>query len=239
MLIPAPCKILSKWPKLTTAAGTITYVGSNASADANAGTFDITNTMDTGSSVFQRGDLVFLLVATGNDAGTADTHLISRQGGWKLLVREVNTIRMEVWYRMLESFDELGTTRMSACDVTDARFAGYYVVRGVDPWDHFHGVGPTIATGSSTNPDPASITPVSENSLIIVFAASGVNDSTPGGITSYGNQETSSVLDDFPITGTTISRSLAVAAAENPGAFATWSTGAWITATVAVVPARY
>ena len=92
----------------------------------------------------------------------------------------------------------------------------------------------TAATGSSTTPDPGSLSPTggSKDYLWIAGTAQAADDATAGP-TSYTDLNTARASSS--VTCATAERTL-TAASEDPGAF-TIPTGAWIATVVAVHPA--
>jgi hypothetical protein len=114
-----------------------------------------------------------------------------------------------------------------------------FALRGVDtgtPED-----AALVTGGNSTNdPDPGSVTTVTANAWVIAVAASSdaSGDATvtePSGysnpISALGNGSGR----DSMVAGAT--KLVAAAGAEDPGAFTNWTTGDWVSVTVAVRPA--
>ncbi len=99
--------------------------------------------------------------------------------------------------------------------------------------------GPT----TSTNPDPASITTVSDNAAVIAICASNISDTTPGDIsggyaTAAPGKQTLNQADTNPGTIAMTWRNVAAMGTENPGAFSSWGSAAWACGTVALRPWR-
>lgn len=97
----------------------------------------------------------------------------------------------------------------------------------------------TTASGSSTNPDPGSIIPTSNNCAIVVMCGNNNIDASPGTITNYSTPvvATSDTSFDSTFAGCYRILSGGAGSSENPGAFPSWVTGAWGVATIALRPA--
>lgn len=96
----------------------------------------------------------------------------------------------------------------------------------------------TVAQASSTNPDSPSITTVTNGAAVVSLAGSIVSDSSVTVPTGYGdkvNISTSGETQDYSAAGAWITK--ATAGAENPAAWASWASGIWGAATVALRPA--
>jgi hypothetical protein len=157
-------------------------------------------------------------------------------GGWTKKLRQTvgTNVVQELWYKWADHGLQTWTvqgfnsgTNGCGCCVT--------VLRNVDPFFPFD-VEPVIVTGNSTNPNPGSITPVSNNCAIIIAANSSASDSSTTQPANYTNQMM------VPTSGATISmgmasRTLNPPAAEDPANWTTWSTGNWSALTIAIRPA--
>jgi hypothetical protein len=115
--------------------------------------------------------------------------------------------------------------------------------RGVDPV-----LGPTDATTTtsgpttSANPDPASITTVRDSAAVVAICSSSISDTTPGDVSGYATatpgKQTLNQTDTAPGTTAMTWVLKAAAGAEDPGAFSSWTSAAWVCSTVALRPWR-
>jgi len=144
--------------------------------------------------------------------------------------------RFGVWIKKMSSSPD-ASVLCRGNSVTSAAVAyGCYVFRGVDgttPQD----ATATTATGISTNPNPASITTVTDAAWVLAFGNGNVNDATPGTISGYSNQYNTTANDTEPITVAGATLEKATAGAENPAAWSSWADSEWYTVTVALRPA--
>lgn len=97
----------------------------------------------------------------------------------------------------------------------------------------------TSATGSSTNPDSPAVTPSQNQACIVIGAATPLRDTSPSGlIANYlpATPTNTNGNDTFATTAAMAYRILAAGggASENPPAFNSWSTSAWVACTLAL-----
>lgn len=107
---------------------------------------------------------------------------------------------------------------------------------GVDTTTPEDGVSIVFASGSSTNPDPGSITPGSTGGIALIMAWSRVNDSTktaPTGYTEVVDIAASADTNDVSLYGA-YKFGMVSGVAENPDAIGSWSTGDWGAWTISV-----
>lgn len=168
-------------------------------------------------------DLVILY--GGRDGRTPVT-----PSGYTLLVTQ-NFLK--VFYKFMGSTPDTGVTWRGSGVATDAQAAGYFIVRGADfvtPFD----VTSTVAGASSTNPDPASITTVTANALVIAIAAQQVDTGISAGPAGYSGFQVFGTLDTARIRAAGAYKLLGAAGAEDPGVFTSASAVAWNTITLAI-----
>lgn len=111
-----------------------------------------------------------------------------------------------------------------------------FVLRGVDTSTPIDATT-TTASATSTNPDPASITTVTNGAWVLACAASLVADTSVTAPSGYSNQtdiDSNALTADVTIG--VASKEITTAGAENPASWTTWSSAAWKTATVALRP---
>jgi hypothetical protein len=94
------------------------------------------------------------------------------------------------------------------------------------------------ATGSSTNPNPPSITPVTNGAVVLIAAQSAISDTSPGTVGSYttGNVNANSTNDMSMSCGYRLG--LAAGVAEDPANWSSWGNANWRAVTVAIKPAQ-
>lgn len=209
----------------------ITVVGAAQSGSAANGG-DVTLTF-TGSPAAD--DVVYVGAAVGTSGVTAPT--ISTAGYVDIandgLTRpnSISTI-----FRKKLTGAATTVTIVGSGAPQDTTVAVAIVLRGVNLSTH-EDATPTQASGSSTNPDAASITTVTDNAWVLDFAFSPVNDAAVTAPSGYTAQANAANTDANPISGAVASKEKTTAGAENPGTYTAWLTGAWNTFTVAVRPA--
>lgn len=98
---------------------------------------------------------------------------------------------------------------------------------------------PTTASGSSTNPNNASITTTFNKAWVLAFASSAVNDATITAPSGYINQTNIAQTDTNPSTTGVATKEVTVAGAEDPASWTDWATGTWGAITVAVRPGGF
>lgn len=207
---------------------TISIVGVGQGGNAiNGG--DVTLTFNVAPI---KGDVVYLF--GGHGAGT--NTIGPSTAGYTALISDTSTVcKFGVWRKVMGSSPDTTVVGQGGGNASDAVAYCSFVLRGVDqntPED----VTTTTSTSTSVNPDPPSITPITNGAWILALASSVVNDATPGTITNYINTVSSTATDTNPFTTAGATRQVANGA-ENPGAFSSWSSGVWFAASVAVRPA--
>lgn len=91
----------------------------------------------------------------------------------------------------------------------------------------------TVASGTSTNPDPPSETPSwTDPTLFVVFEGSGATTNTTAGPSGYSNFQNSKASNDPNASSAT--KQVTVGAAENPGIFTNAGSQSWTAITLAV-----
>ena len=95
----------------------------------------------------------------------------------------------------------------------------------------------TTATGSSTNPDPPSITTVTDGAIVIACAGGAINDASVTAPSTYTHIDSWNSNGTNDVTAAMASKIIASHGAENPATYTTWSNSKWATATIALRPA--
>lgn len=220
----------SPWPRQGSGITVFNASGSTG-INGNAISFTIPGTV-------RRGD--FLCLLTGFPTTNTPPADFLTNAGFKKLLRHSNVCIMEIWWKFADYGDIYSVVRCPGNgQAADGHAVNMQAFRGVDIMNPFDDVTPTTASGTSTNPDAPSITPRTDGSIVIITAASNNNDSSTGVPTNYSNLRDDSGNDTNSLTVAQASRVLATAAPEDPGAWTSWVTGDWITATFCLRPARY
>jgi hypothetical protein len=170
----------------------------------------------------------YVLVAGGHGSGAAT--LDNPGSGYT---------RWGVWYKKLGATPDASVVCDGGGNTNDGVVYMSWVLRGVHP-NVFEDVPYTLASGSSTNPNCASITPVTVGAWVFALAASANNDgsvSTPLG--GYTNFITDNAVESAPITAAGARSAPWSSGAEDPPEFRTWVTGDWSALTLAVKPNDY
>lgn len=211
----------------------LSFIGAATATATNGGnaTFNLAAANPSGPS---DGDLVVIISGTFGRAGNEGR--IGNALSYVPLVDVTATTRLRVAYKVFGSSETAPVVEGSG-NTADALVAACIILRGQDasPID----VTSTTANGSSADPDPASITPVSNDCAIITLATSGVNDGGVLAPTNYTRVAQNAAADTNNITTAIAYRILTGGAGspEDPATFTAWSSGAWVAATVAIRPA--
>jgi hypothetical protein len=208
----------------------ISLVGSGVEASAiNGG--NVTLTLPVGMA---EGDVVYVFAAwSSNSLGGGTTS----SSGWTQVGSTVDsgTLRTTLWRKTMGAVPDTSFVAVGTTASTDACAALGYALRGVDlttPED----AAPTTANGSSTNPDAASITTVTNGAYGLAFAGSQVIDGSISPPSGWGNQVDISANDDQNLTVAGATLLHGVAGAVNPASWTTWSSGVWVAWNVAARP---
>jgi len=213
----------------------ITFIGSASGSAINGANATINVGGVTGIA---DGD--FLIVMTGTFARAAGNGLVTTNGTGNF-TEPVNATSTNFRGRVACKFRTGDTTLTMAgsANTADAVAGLCMVFRGVDPVAPLD-VAAVSATGSSANPDPPAIIPVTDHAFIVAMAASMVRDTSwSGTVTNYLPATPVGVASAAETNASTVAgmyRDLAVAALENPAAFTSWSSGTWVAATLALNP---
>lgn len=212
----------------------IEFVGSNTGTTTNGGNVAIDLTALTGGidTRPRNGDIILAFGAVPSNTAGIDW------SGYTVIDEDVNsasTGRGALYYKISDGTE---TTATFTGDGSGTSSVGALVMvfRGVDTADPFSATA-TTATGSSTNPAPAAITPDYPESASVVFAFSRVNDATITVPANYGNLVTVNAgADTNDVSLAAAWRGGRLAVAHTPGTFTGWSTGSWRAITVALKP---
>jgi hypothetical protein len=207
---------------------------------------NLRGTPTTGSAI--NGGNITLSLPTGRVAGDVvvvfyATNAVSGGGtsssGWTQIGSNLGaTTRIQVFRKVMGASPDanivlVGTT--AAADSSSAIAIAFSGVNNATPED---AAVPQGATGSSTNPDPAAITPITTGAVAIAYAATSVVDTTgTSGPTGYSNFTQVSSSDTNSTTSYLAWKgALAGGVSENPSAFTGVSTAAWAAYSVVLKP---
>jgi hypothetical protein len=207
----------TRTPSTSVVAG-ITFIDS---AQSTTGTL----TLPAG---LQQNDLV--IVASYRDDATAAlaTGYTNGQTGTS------NSVNYRWAYKFMPATPDTTITGLSTTGIISIAL----VFRGVNTTTPLDVAAPTVATNTAGMPDSPSITPVTNNSMIValgyldddIITATAPTNYTLGRTANYGSANAG---------GTVMAayRKLVTAAAENPGVFGGGGDDAWVASTIALRPA--
>lgn len=217
----------------TTAAG-ISQVGNILGVGAANGG-DCTLTFSTAPIA---GDLV---IVWGGHTSTRATPIGPSTSGYALWpgssVQTQSTNTFGVWYKIMGTTPDTSAVGQGTGNIQDAAAYGCIVLRGVDT-SSISDATIVFANGSSTNPDPGSITPGTTGAAVVICAGGVVNDSTWTNPANYSTTVAGNATDNNPysVGGSVRLAGLTGGTPENPAAFTGVTTSVWIAATIAVKP---
>lgn len=195
------------------------------------------NVTITFTSTPQEGDLVLVF---GGHPHQAATNLGPSTAGYTAIATHTAAApNFGAWYKVMGSSPDTSVVCYGSGNALDGTAYACYVIRGADPDSPFDATATTAGPTTSTNPDPPSITTVTNNALVIAMSGSQVTDATPGTIASYHATISGTANDSNDITVGGAMRIKASFGTEDPGAWSTWSSGANYSITVAIRPRAY
>lgn len=192
----------------------------------DAATTDFDLTLPT----LAENDVVYLFVAQiGTGIGLTDPN------GFTELFNSTDVVDRFVVLRKVMGATPDTTVTIDTATVSRTVIALAVCLRGVDtttPEDATT-TGTTTAT-SSTNPDSASITTVTNGAWVISAFRTAVGDTTVTAPSGYTNQVDHTLN---ALTAGAATKEVATAGAEDPASWTNVSSGSWYAATIAVRPA--
>jgi hypothetical protein len=194
---------------------------------------DITLSMPAGLS---ENDVVYVGYALSATAGAGGT---SSSGWTQLSTNNDNTVRTQIFRKVIGASPDASIVLTGNTGGTRSSSAIAIAFSGVDTSTPEDGVALVKATGTSTNPDPGSATPNTDNAVAVIYAATAIIDTTgTGAPAGYSNFSQVSSNDNTDTTSYLAWKgSLTGGVAENPGAFTGVSSAAWAAWTIIVKPA--
>lgn len=170
---------------LTPQANTLIFIGSQTSN--GVGTTAITNISfsltggETTANTLRPGDVVFVGFATGS---TVDRSMTSNVKGSDsvnyttladLYSNDTYDTNLFLGYKVMSAIpDSYVSLRQGSFDVNDAYTVGIFAFRNANVSIPINSNVSTITTINSSNVNPVGVTPNTGNSLVLVFAASGL-----------------------------------------------------------------
>lgn len=212
------------------------YVGNTTGTAINGG--NITLTLNSGlnggsGSAVSAGDIVFVFGSCGSINGTPGW-----PGGWTVIdngVNSANTRRCILAYKVMGGTPDTSVQFTGDGDSGSSMHASAHVFSGA-AYDST--AGAATATGNSTNPNPAALTPSQANSAIITFVMSAGIDSIKTPSTNY-----TELLDGSACQSTGDANDVAThvqwrdglaASSQDPDAITGWGTGSYRAVTIAI-----
>lgn len=199
--------------------------GGNLSGSAISGN-NVTITLPT----LQQNDVVYVV------AGRVGGPTMSTAGYTQIGTVTSTTHVVRVFRKVMGATPDTTAVVAGSGNTLHAMAVSLFCLRGVD-FNTPEDATPTTASGSSTNPNPPSITTVTNNAWVLAAASSAVLDTSVTAPTNYINLTNAGATDDNPSSSAMSSRLIATAGAEDPATYTSWSTGTWGAITVAVRPA--
>ncbi len=143
------------------------------------------------------------------------------------------------WYQRMGATPDLNVVCDGGGNNSDGVQYGVWVISGVDTVTALDVAATTAGPTTSTNPNPPSITPPTDNAWVFAMAGSEVRDTAPGTIANYINdlEDTRNETVDQTVAGATFDITTNGGSAEDPAAWDAWLSGAWYAITAAFRPA--
>jgi 6-phosphogluconolactonase (cycloisomerase 2 family) len=222
----------------------LSYVGGTGNV-GTTGSFSVSLTALTGGtgSTAQEGDLVLVLNAIGGatngNPGVSTAGFTEEQD---LYADDSNDANLSVSWKFMTASPDTSVSCNGSGSGTVSASCIVYVWRGVDPTTPFD-VAETVATGiNSAIPNPASITPTTAGSMVVIFGAGALasSDITVTAPTGYVEMVNISSDAGSAIISAVASKEWSGSGAEDPAAWTDWSSGtagSWAAVTVALRPA--
>ena len=141
------------------------------------------------------------------------------------------------WYKVMGATPDTQVVGDGGADTRDGVAYIAYVLRGVDVTNVPDTTAIRNNASASSNPDPASITTVTDGAWVFAFASINIADATPGALSGYTGQAIATQADTFNVSVTGMYKEVASAGAEDPPAYTGWLGSTWACNTVAIRPA--
>jgi len=201
---------------------------------------DVTLTYDTITPPLE-GDII---VVSGGHAATDTAALAApignNSGNFQALGDHSGTAPIfGAWWQRMGATPDTSVLCDGGGNNSDGVQYTTYVLRDVDLITALDVAPTTAGPTTSTNPDPPSITPPTDDAWVIAMAGSEVRDTSPGTISGYTNHldDTRNETADQTVAAATFDITTNGGSAENPAAWSAWGSGAWYAITAAFRPA--
>ena len=139
------------------------------------------------------------------------------------------------WFKIMGATPDPSVLLWGSRNTNDGTAYGMYVFRGVS--SVIFSTGTQSVKGNSTNPNGPSIITSAGSVMAVVLAGSQVADTSPGTVSNFSNQITAQGNDGLDITIAGATSLIAANQTIDPGAWGSWSTASWISATIGLQPA--
>lgn len=211
--------------------------GTAESSTNTAGTSHVLNW--TGLGTVSAGDLLIIILDKGSTAATINSH-----ADWTELLDENQANGLYIAYRWATG-GETAPTLTSSASTRSAEIT-YRITGAADPAVTPPAIG-TTASGSSTTPDPPSVTPPSSKDYLFIafYGAAGEeadddtwSDTPPANYTPSPPRQKACGIAGTNLGGmiAAAERALTTGSAENPGTFAKDVSAAWRAQTIIIHP---
>lgn len=187
------------------------------------------------------GDRVVIVSGAGPNRAGNEGRIGNALGFTEIIDQSVsNVIRARAAHKSYNSATDGTCTVEGSGNTADGTAAVAFAFSGVDSTTPID-VTSTTATGSGVGqPNPPSITPTSANCAILAAGVSSLIDATKGTLANYTQPTPFSANgNDTNDADVAISYRLLSGGAgspEDPPAYASWGTGSWVAATIALRP---
>ena len=177
-----------------------------------------------------------VVVSFGGHFNRAGSNTGPTATGWTPILSNVTASPFFVAaYKVMGGTPDTSFVAYGTGNVTDAAAYGLYCLRGVAT-TAVVGSAANFARATSTNPDSPAATSTVSNAWMLSLAMSVVNDASTTLPTNYTITVAANVNDTNPATVGGGVLEIAVPGAENPGAFGSWGSGAWLALSVFINP---
>lgn len=194
----------------------ITIVGTPQSGtNSNGG--DVTLTFDGTPA---QNDVVVVIGGNGDNDGAGAIGPSTAGYTQQALRYDANeSFSYGVWTKVLGASPDATVVCQGSTDIAEATVYLSYVLRGVDTTTPMDATPTEFDDGTTTTPDPPSITTVTDLAWVIAIAAHGWQDAPTGYPSGYINTVGAGALDSRRMGIGAATKEVTPAGAENPGTF--------------------
>ena len=207
--------------------------GTSQTGSSNNGG-DVTLTFDTGTPPLE-DDIVVVVGGHGIATTTLSAPVPNAGGGYTQVGIHTGTVPIVgMWIKRMGSTPDLSVVCSGGGNNADASSWMCATYSGVDTTTAQDATATTAGPTTSTNPNPASITTVTDNAFVIVGAGSTVSDASVGTIDGYTDHLNANRNETNDLSAAFARIDAGPLGAENPGAWSAWSEGTWYAITAAL-----